>query len=231
MLITIWSVKGGSGVSVVAAGLAAVLAQNAPDGGGGAATRPGALLVDLGSDQPAVLGLASPDGPGVTDWLSSDRADGEALRRLEVDVTPSLSLLPVGSHAAPVREAGSSTWSHEREQQLVDLLVDDGRPVVVDGSLGSPPVPALAAAGLSLLVVRPCYLALRRAIGGGVRADGVVLVEEAGRALDAADVSRALGLPVLCTVEIEASVARAVDAGLLASRLPRRFVRSLEAIA
>lgn len=215
MLITLWSVKGGSGVSVVAAGLASVLAREAGE------VRDGALLVDLAGDQPALLGVDQPAGPGVTDWLATTHGDVQALRRLEVEVAPALALLPAGSAA---------TWPREREAALVAALVSDGRAVVVDGGLGAAPVPALAEADVSLLVVRPCYLALRRAVRDGVRADGVVLVEEAGRALDAVDVSRALGLPVLCTIDTDASVARAVDAGLLAARPPRAFARSLQAI-
>lgn len=133
-----------------------------------------------------------------------------------------MGLLPAGSAAG---------WPPEREAALVEVLGSDGRAVVVDGALGAAPAASLAAADVSLLVVRPCYLALRRAVRHGVHADGVVLVEEAGRALDAVDVSRALGLPVLCTVEADPSVARAVDAGLLAARLPRAFARSLRSIA
>lgn len=216
MLITLWSVKGGSGVSVVAAGLASVFAS---DGGAGAN---GSLLVDLGGDQPALLGVAQPDSPGVRDWLAAPHGDAAALRRLEIEVGPSMGLLPAGSAAG---------WPPEREAALVEVLGSDGRAVVVDGALGAAPAASLAAADVSLLVVRPCYLALRRAVRHGVHADGVVLVEEAGRALDAVDVSRALGLPVLCTVEADPSVARAVDAGLLAARLPRAFARSLRSIA
>ncbi|MBS1836169.1 MAG: hypothetical protein JST64_00570 [Actinobacteria bacterium] len=213
MLITLWSVKGGSGVSVVAAGLAALLARGSTDG---------ALLVDLGGDQPALLGIASPGGPGVSDWLAAPHGDRAALRRLEVEAGPSLALLPAGN---------ADRWPPARAGDLVESLGADRRAVVVDGALGSAPVPQLAAADVSLLVVRPCYLALRRAVGAGVRADGVVLVEEPGRSLDAVDVSRALGLPVVCSVETEPAVARAVDAGLLTSRLPRSFARSLQAIA
>lgn len=216
MLVTLWSVKGGSGVSVVAAGLASLMARDAgPDGDG-------TLLVDFGGDQAALLGVPQPDGPGVTDWLATPRGDAEALRRLELAVAPELSLIPTGSGGG---------WATDREEALVDVLVSERRSVVVDGAMGAAPVPALAAADVSLLVLRPCYLALRRVVRDGVRADGVVLVEEPGRALDAVDVSRAVGLPVLCTVGADASVARAVDAGLLAARPPRSFARSLQAIA
>lgn len=215
MLITLWSVKGGSGVSVVAAGVASLLARDAGH------RSDGTLLVDLGGDQPALLGIPQPGGPGVTDWLAAPRGDCGALRRLEIELSPSMSLLPTGA---------ATEWLTEREGLLVDVLASDGRHVVVDGALGAAPASALAAADVSLLVVRPCYLALRRAVHRDVTADGVVLVEEPGRALDAVDVSRALGLPVLCTVAAEPTVARAVDAGLLTSRVPRSFAAALRSI-
>lgn len=222
--MTVWSVKGGSGVSVVAAGLATVLAGGPVPNGVGARSARGALLVDLCADQPALFGLPAPRAPGVTDWLAAPEADAEALRRLEVEVSPSLALLPTGT-------GRSGQWTADRERHLADLLCSDGRAVVVDGAPDGGPTAALAEAGLSLLVIRPCYLALRRAVHDGIRADGVVLVEEAGRALDAADVQRALGIPILCTVPVEPPVARAVDAGLLASRLPRSLARPLAEIA
>jgi hypothetical protein len=48
----------------------------------------------------------------------------------------------------------------------------------------------------------------------------VVLVVEAGRALDRRDVERVVGTPVVATVEVDALVARRVDAGVLPDRLP-----------
>lgn len=76
--------------------------------------------------------------------------------------------------------------------------------------------------GTSLLVIRPCYLALRQALRTGVTADaaGIVLVAEPGRALDSDDVAAVTGLPVIATVPVRADIARAVDAGVLADRLP-----------
>lgn len=208
MVITVWSVKGGSGVSVVAAGIAAVLA------GGGSEV----LLVDLDGDQPALLGLASPDGPGVRDWLAAPDGDAAALARLEVEAAPSLRVVPVGS---------ADRWPGDRTGRLVDVLDAEPRAVVVDAGRGAEPAATLRAAGTSLLVVRPCYLALRRAVGIGAAADAVVLIEEPGRSLDAVDVERALGIPVRAVLQWDPAVARAVDAGLLAARLPRSFARSL----
>jgi len=212
VLITLWSVKGGSGVSVVSAGLACSLARDSAD----------TLLVDFAGDQPALLGLATPQTPGVADWLAVPDSDAAALGRLELDVSPSLRLLPRGD---------SVLQASARADALTAVLGSDERTVVVDGGTGSSTVSSLANAGTSLLVVRPCYLALRRAVQDRVHADGVILVEEPGRALDATDVARALGMPIRAVVQWDPAVARAVDAGLLASRLPRGFARSLSEVA
>ncbi len=212
VLITLWSVKGGSGVSVVSAGIACSLARDGTD----------TLVVDRAGDQPALFGLAAPQTPGVTDWLVADDSDRAALSRLELDVSPSLRLLPRG-------DAGPS--GGQRDDALVAALHAEDRTVVVDGGTGSATADALADAGTSLLVVRPCYLALRRAVQSRARADGLVLIEEPGRALDATDVARALGTPIRAVVQWDPAVARSVDAGLLASRLPRAFARSLRGVA
>lgn len=121
---------------------------------------------------------------------------------------------------------------------LARLLAREHRTVVVDLGLGAAPAqeaagtlpppwvgsalpPFLDEAGASsLLVTRPCYLSLHRAAQSR-RPDGIVLVDEPGRVLRPADVARALGVPVLAFVPWEAAVSRAVDAGLLAQRVPR----------
>lgn len=222
MLITCWSVKGGSGTTVVAAALGLVLARRQPHA---------ALLVDLAGDQPAALALAETPGRGVVDWVRAGPDVGaDALARLEVDVTPGLRLLPRGEGLLPAGEAGEA---------LVRQLWGDHRPVVVDAgtlapggggdtSAGGDPARTLAAsAGQSLLVIRPCYLALRRALAAPVRPSGLVVVQEPGRALDAGDVEDILGVPVLASITHDPAVARAVDAGLLAARLPRGLARAL----
>jgi len=221
MLITIWSTKGGSGCTVVASGLAAVLAQ-----------RHGrAVLVDLAGDAPAVLGLAEPVSPGVTDWLAAD-GDHDALNRLLIPARDDLDVLPLGS---------ASEWAPNRSGELIAALSGLGAPVVVDaGVLGSRSGrvdrvaslgASMAAEGTSILVIRCCYLALRRAVGVDVSADGVVVVVEAGRSLDRRDIADVLGLPVVATVDVDPAVARAVDSGLLARRLPRGLERSLRRAA
>jgi hypothetical protein len=84
-----------------------------------------------------------------------------------------------------------------------------------------------SAADRSLLVTRPCFLALRRAATAPLRPSAVVLVAEPGRSLARRDVEQHLGVPVVAEVEVDPAVARAVDAGLLAARLPRSLAREL----
>jgi hypothetical protein len=86
----------------------------------------------------------------------------------------------------------------------------------------------VSAATVSLLVIRPCYLALRRAAVAPVRPTGIVLVTELSRALSRKDVESVLGVPVVAEVPSDPSIARAVDAGLLAGRFPKILARSLE---
>ena len=166
MLLALWSPKGGSGTSVVAAAVALV-----------AAGRGDTRLADLGGDQPAILGLpATVPAPhdGLVGWLAAGpSAPTEWLDDLAVTVVPRLSLLPRGP--GTIDEAAS-----EAGAALAIALRDGGR-VVLDA--GPAPAPAARAAvevaDVALVVVRPCYLALRRAVGDPrlERSCGTILVE------------------------------------------------------
>lgn len=213
MFITCWSVKGGSGTTVVATALALLCAPRTPDG---------AVLVDLVGDVPLVLGVPEPIGPGIADWLAApDDVGADALGRLAVDAVPGLAVVPAGGKHDPPRPG--------RGIALAAALAADARTVVVDA--GSSPAGAaldlVSGASTSLLVLRPCYLALRRAVAAPVRPSGVVLVREPGRALGRHDVEDALQVPVRAEIDVEPAVARAVDAGLLATRLPRSLAHGL----
>jgi hypothetical protein len=146
------------------------------------------------------------------------------LSRLEVAAGGSLTVLPAG---------GALPDAPGRGEVLAALLATDARPVVAD--CGCAPVGArlalAAAAGQSLLVLRPCYLALRRAVASPLRPSGVVLIEEDGRAISKRDVEAALGVPVRAVVAHDKRIARAVDAGLLSSRVPMLLQRSLRDVA
>lgn len=106
------------------------------------------------------------------------------------------------------------------------LGADDGADwdvVVHDGPAGH---------GINLLVIRPCYLALRLALNRGLcqAAAAVVVVSEPGRALGCDDVAAVTGLPVMDSVPLRADIARAVDAGVFAARLPEPLASAADRI-
>jgi MinD superfamily P-loop ATPase len=205
VLVACWSAKGGVGTTVVAASLALQLAQ---------ADGPGVVLADLAGDSPAVLGLSEPSSPGLAGWLSAgSRVPADSLARIEVEVTAGLGLLPRGAgHLHP-----------GRADVLAALLDRSPRTAVVDcGRVGGAAVAqVIGRAQHSLLVTRPCYIALRRAGLAPVRPTGVVLVNEPGRVLSDKDIVSVVKAPVVAQVEIDPAVARLVDAGLLTGRIPR----------
>ncbi|MET0903819.1 MAG: hypothetical protein ABWZ52_11310 [Acidimicrobiales bacterium] len=215
MLLACWSSKGGAGTTVVAATLALLLGRRRADG---------AVLVDLAGDAPAALGLTDPEGPGIAGWLAAGPdVPPDALHRLEVPATERLALLPRGAGPLPV----------ERADVLARLLSADGRAIVADCGTDPSGVALTIAAGASrsLFVTRPCFLALRRALALPLRPSEVVLLSEPGRALGRVDVERAVGAPVVAEVAVDPQVARAVDAGLLTTRLPRGFAKDLSRAA
>jgi hypothetical protein len=113
------------------------------------------------------------------------------------------------------------------EMQWANVIVDAGTP----NQHGSNAVEQiLRGADRSLLVVKSCFLAVHAAVGVTHLAQGIVVVCDEERRIATADVASALGIPVVATVMQQTVVARAVDAGLLAARLPRSFTRSLEAL-
>ncbi|MEA2685773.1 MAG: hypothetical protein QOE93_968 [Actinomycetota bacterium] len=226
MLIACWSPKGGTGTTVVSCGLALVLGRGQPGGS------PGILIADLSGDVPAVLGVPTPASPGLIDWLAAGPdVPGTALGRLEVDAGPGLRLLPWGGELTA--RAATAVEGGERGEVLAEALSAGARVVVADcGSAASGAALAVAAAAeLSLLVLRPCYLALRRALAAPIRPSAVVLVNEPGRALTRRDIEEVLGVPVRAEIDYDPAVARAVDAGLLAGRVPRALEKALREAA
>jgi hypothetical protein len=207
-----WAAKGGSGTTVTACALAMQLARN------GACS-----LIDLGGDASAALGAPLLSEVGVYDWMQSTTATVSTLTHLARPVGQGLSLVAQGRPL--VGDTETECW-----RRLA--LTADAMPgsVVIDAG-STVPHPELLATGTSLLVTRSCYLSLRRAATAARRIDGVVLVTEPGRALNAADVEHAVGAPVLAEIAYDPAVARAVDAGLLLARMPRPLWTSMRRLA
>jgi hypothetical protein len=221
MTVVCWSVKGGSGTTVVSSSLARVFADRY-----GAA-----LLVDVGGDGIIALGGSEQPKRGVQTWLSAnDDVSSESLDLLAIDLGRNLRILPSG----PSIDGGgvrSARWN-----ELASYLQGQHDPVVVD--LGV--IPQSPNAGLqefvneaetSLLVLRSCYLAVRRAIDFPLRPTGIVLVRDPDRMLSANDVAAAIGVPVVATIFVDPRIGKSVDTGQLGDRIPRPLVRSLRRIA
>ncbi|MCU1398448.1 MAG: hypothetical protein JWN62_1557 [Acidimicrobiales bacterium] len=209
MLTVCWAAKGGSGTTVVSCALAMLMA---------AGSEP-TWLIDVAGDVPAALGIAEPSGPGVLDWAASTTAPAHAIDALGVAASAALRVVPRGSASPPP--------THPRWSELGHHLADRPASTVIDAGTGAPPAGLLMAAQHRLLVIRTCYLALRRAAASALVPTGIIVVHEPGRALRADDVAAAVHAPVVAEVTLDPAVARAVDAGLLLARMPRPLSSSL----
>ena len=213
-MIVCWSVKGGSGTTVVASTIALMRA---------AESQRGALLVDLAGDVPAVLGLAESLGPGINDWFANcDHESRMTLQSIAIQATANLQIITRGSKQLDANTNFSELYAALKTFDL---------PIIVDAGCGLPSPDLLAHASSSLLVTRPCYLSLRRAAQLSVSPTGIVLINEAGRALGKHDVEAVIGAPVVAEISFDVAIARAIDAGLLASRIPTIMSKQLAAVA
>jgi MinD-like ATPase involved in chromosome partitioning or flagellar assembly len=213
-MIVCWSVKGGSGTTVVASTLALVHAEKSSHG---------ALIVDLAGDVPAVLGLAEPSGIGVGEWFTqNENSSRMALQSIAIQATANLQLISRGA---------TTIDSTANFAELSASLATFDLPIIIDAGCGVVSADLLARASSSLLITRPCYLSLRRAAQLNVAPTGVILINEPGRALGKRDVESVIGAPVIAEITFDAAISRAVDAGLLASRLPSMLAKQLSAAA
>jgi len=215
MLLALWSPKGGSGASVLAAACATALAR-----------RGGCRLADLAGDQPAILGLGADPETGIAEWLATGPdAPADALDRLAVEVAPGLTLIPPGTPRAlaptAAAEAGAALAAAIRRRDV---------PCVIDAGRADSPATRMTVevADASVVVVRGCYLTLRRAVTSPLtpRAAGIAFLDEPGRSLGAAEVRDVLERPVLVRVPVRSGIARAVDAGVVALRPPEPLLRA-----
>jgi MinD superfamily P-loop ATPase len=213
-MIVCWSVKGGSGTTVVAAALALVLAQR---------HEAGARLIDMSGDTPSALGMSEPASEGIAEWLSAaDHPGVEALNNLMLPVTAHLGVIPRGHNVIV-----PSQVNLDRLRDLAEVIAQSTMPTVVDAGSGLAAIPIIEHATRSLLIIRPCYLALRRASLLTTKPNGIIVITEPGRALGVHDVESVVGAPVLAEIPFDPAIARAVDAGLLAGRVPTLLAKHL----
>lgn len=214
MLVALWSPKGGSGTSVTAAGLAIAVGRSV-----------GVRLVDLDGDQPAIFGIAMDPDVGVSEWMGvGDGADIDALDDLACPTAAGVAILPCGRRAL-------DDLAPERGAQLAMALRAGARPTIIDaGRATAPAARALVElADATIVVLRGCYLALRRAVHDPLvpEATGVIVVEQEDRPLRAREVSDVIQRPILAALPQHPDIARAVDAGVLPTRTPPQFLEPL----
>lgn len=212
MVVVCWSAKGGAGTSVVVAGLAIGSTRR------NAASR--TVVVDTAGDIPAILAMSEP-AVGVSEWIAQPTAFD--LRDLLVERSSNLFVLPLGT--SPLPEPRSGSWSRlALELSAMSAL---GSTIIVDAGNGPPPDALVHVADRSHVVVRPCYLALRRTKILAERAHSAILVLEPNRVLTASDVASVLDVPIEAHVSLDADVARRVDAGVISTRPPLRLLADL----
>ena len=219
MTLTVcWSAKGGTGTTVVAACWA--LETSTPS-----------VLIDVAGDLHLALGIPAPAGQGLSDWFDSD-APPRAVVDLAVQLDTTTRLIPRGpspiSHRSP-RWAELGRWMTASD---IEFVADAG---LGPTPTGFPPADAAVEVGAprarSLLVTRACYIALARAQSLGETPDGIVLIEESGRGLSAADITRALKAPIVAKIAYDPRIGRATDRGLLAGKLPRSIHKLPQRVA
>ena len=207
--------KDGVGTSTIVAAVALELAKSQPE--------LTVVIADFGGDQPELFGIDVAGRPGVTDWLhAGSDAPIEALDNVVFDAAPGVVVLPVGQsqlhQADPTRVVRLAEGFGPRTLVVADLGVM--------GRWPTDPRALLAAGGsTTTLVTRACYLGLRRAAKLPISFGSVVEVCEPGRSLKTLDVELVLGQPMTARVRVDPMIARAVDAGMLTSRLPRPLRR------
>lgn len=223
MLTICRSSKGGTGTSTITAGLAALTAHRH----GERTRQTSPLVVDFIGDLPAIFGVAYPTS-GLAEWLN--RLVDHEFSDLVIECGQSIRLMSSGS--LPLPEATSSQWN--RFAAVIGEEIANGHQVFID--CGTQPIPEALLprltpkSGRTLLVLRPCYLALRRAMAEDIDADGIIVVTGGGRVLTSKDVEAVLGLPVVAEVPLDPDIARRVDSGLFHSQLPKALVTHLSSL-
>lgn len=220
MLTACWSVKGGSGTTVVAASLVLGLSSVGRS----------VVAADFAGDLAAALGVAEPAGPGLLDWLDAGPSVPlQSISRISHRTDAGITMVPPGEWGD--RTGASDSDAGKRLAHALRVARTGGSVIADCGTVDCAAMRAfVAAADRSFLVLRPCYLALRKA-AAAPRPTAVVLVTEPDRSLQRRDIEDALGVPVAAEIAWEPAIARAVDTGLLSSRMPRALSRALRDVA
>lgn len=198
------SSKGGNCTTVTATAYSLLQAQRGTN----------TVLLDLCGDVPAAVGIGEPSSPGINDWLGeSNTSDAQALVKFGTPIVDGLVVVHRGAKFVE----GQPRWD-----ALADAIQLLPHNVIIDAGTTFVPEEVRRAMGTVTMVTRACYLSLRRA-SHLPKATNVVIIKEEARALTVNDVSHVLGIPLFAQVPYDPAISRAVDAGLLPSRVEQLF--------
>ncbi len=145
-----------------------------------------------------------------------DMADGDLAPILGIpsnadgvsEVTPALTLTTLHQDLSPNNHADSVIFGSDVRVVDAGLIPNHAARHVLDES------------DHRLLVIRGCYLALRKATASDIKPTGIILISEPQRSLGLRDIEDVLGVPVIGTIPFAPAVSRTVDAGLFPMRMP-----------
>lgn len=226
MVTTLYSSKGGAGVSTAAALMA--LAAGGRD--------QEVILVDLCGDQPYLFGEYA-DPAGITEWARRGCADGglDALLRplSSVDYDGTADLLPLGGEFPERSRLGTGPQITAEPAAVAEALVrwmrGRGHVIVDAGNLSHPRDEpgrhwllrrAVAeASDHRVFVTRQWVLGMRTHSNMDIEPTGVVLVAQQGSSLTRGDIERNAAAPVVGTLPVDPETALAAASGISRVRL------------
>ena len=228
MLISVFSPKGGVGVTTCAALFAKALSKDHST----------MLVETCKGDLEAMLALENIANYGFLDWAVSENPRVETLEKISNFFDNQLSLV-VGE--IPKKSKSDEYNEHQTEfiqnsdfnfSPIVASLASVEGHCVVDCSNGTTRLQRkiIEASDVVVMVLRQCYTGLYRATQSELidQVDAVLVVQESGRSISSNQIAQTLSCGVLLEIEARRDFARAIDSGTLWSRTPEKLIGPIE---
>ncbi len=227
VLISLFSPKGGVGVSTCSALFAKALSKYHST-----------LLIEATSgDLDAIVATDTSANYSFFDWVVSDNPSIESLKKISIGFDEKLSVVVGDTSKNPITDE-----YHQRQVEfLQNTQFDYGHIVeelssyeghcVVDCSNAESMLTKeiIRASDLVVMVLRQCYLGLHKASKSNVinDVDVTVVVKESGRSISASQISQTLNCNILIEIDARSDFARSIDSGTLWSRTPEKMVEPI----
>lgn len=162
---------------------------------------------------PTIIAVSSTKGGTGTSTVAALIALSSGVKTMILDQSQSrdmdaiLNINPGSGSTVQITDLVDLCRGDDPEMENYDL-------VVIDRGTNTTPV----GDARNIFVTRKCYLSLRKTIKLKHEYEGIIVVDEADRALTVKDVSNVVNLPIVGTVAYNPALSRSVDAGLLVQR-------------